>query len=104
MTFHEYAVKAIEARLEKMLSLADSVRAAEDVEAVHDMRVASRRLRAALSVFASTFPPKEFSRFDKDVKMVTDALARARDLDVMIETVSKLALTIPKDDRDEVEA
>ena len=37
--------------LEEMLMNWDGVRSGNDAEAVHDMRVASRRLRAALSVF-----------------------------------------------------
>lgn len=89
-TFREYGFQAVGERLAVMLSHADGVRQAEDIEALHDMRVASRRLRAALSLFCDAFPTRPFRRFDAEVKAITDALGEARDLDVMIETLEKL--------------
>ena len=42
-------------------SHADGVLDTEDIERVHDMRVASRRLRAVLEIFAACFPEAEYS-------------------------------------------
>lgn len=98
-SFREYGTQVIRQSLERMLSHAEGVRAADDIEALHDMRVASRRLRAALSVFAAAFPGPEFVRFERDVKAVTDALGEARDLDVMIETLERLEESIPENER-----
>jgi CHAD domain-containing protein len=89
-TFQSYGAQCIYDSLEKMLKLADAVRQGEDVEAVHDMRVASRRLRAAITLFGPAFASREFERFERDVKAVTRELGAARDLDVMIETLEKL--------------
>src|SRR5579871_2580831 len=94
-TFRTYATQAIRESLHKMLSHAEGVREGEDIEAVHDMRVASRRLRAALSVFGAAFPGRDFARFERDVKAVTDALGAARDLDVMIDTLQKMEGELP---------
>lgn len=102
--FRDYATQVIEERLEKMLSHIEGVRLAEDIEAVHDMRVASRRLRAALSIFASAFPAQEFSRFEREVKLVTRVLGSARDLDVMIETLQALDMLLPEHQRAGMEA
>ncbi|HXZ24509.1 MAG TPA: CHAD domain-containing protein, partial [Methanomassiliicoccales archaeon] len=55
-----------------------------DVECVHRMRVASRRMRAALVVFEGCFPRKRFRRWSKQMKLVTRALGAARDADVQI--------------------
>jgi len=55
-----------------------------DVEYVHKMRVASRRIRAALPLFRPCFPKKEFKRWRREIKKVTRLLADARDLDVQI--------------------
>jgi CHAD domain-containing protein len=104
LLFRDYAVQVIEERLEKMLSHVEGVRLSEDIEAVHDMRVASRRLRAALSIFASAFPERDFTRFEREVKMVTRALGSARDLDVMIETLEKLDMLLPEHQRAGMEA
>jgi CHAD domain-containing protein len=102
--FRDYAAQVIEERLEKMLSYVEGVRMAEDIEAVHDMRVASRRLRAALSIFSSAFPATEFAHFEREVKMVTRALGNARDLDVMIETLQQLDTLLPEHQRAGMEA
>jgi CHAD domain-containing protein len=103
-TFREYGTQAIEQRLEKMYSLVGDVRHAEDIEAIHDMRVATRRLRAAIEVFGPAFQSKQFTAFGKDVKRVTDALAEARDLDVMIEAVQSLAASLAKNERSGIDS
>ena len=56
-----------------------------DVEAIHDLRVGTRRLRAALSVYENAFPAKEFARVERAMSQLTDALGPARDTDVLIE-------------------
>lgn len=101
--FREYGVQVIGERLQKMLSYADAVRKAEDIEALHDMRVASRRLRAAITVFAPAFRDPEFARFEREVKILTDALGRARDLDVMIDTLRNLEQNIAEAERTGIE-
>ncbi len=65
------------------------VRAGDDVEAVHDLRVATRRLRAVLSVLKPAFPGKALERFEKDIAAMTDHLGEARDTDVFIEFLDK---------------
>ena len=56
----------------------------EDIEYVHKMRVVSRRIRAALPLFHSCYPKKEFKKWLREVKNVTRLLGEARDLDVQI--------------------
>ncbi|MDD1708144.1 MAG: CHAD domain-containing protein [Methanoregulaceae archaeon] len=51
---------------------------------VHRMRVASRRLRAALPVFSSCFPEGKYRKWSRAVRLVTTSLGRARDLDVQV--------------------
>jgi CHAD domain-containing protein len=60
------------------------VRAAEDIEYIHRMRVASRRLRAALPLFGTCFPQKQYTRWMKEIAGITRALGEARDADVQI--------------------
>ncbi len=93
-TFREFGAQVIRASLHKMLSHAGGVRSGTDIVAVHDMRVASRRLRAAITVFGPAFSGGSFRRFERDVKAVTDELSLARDLDVMIDTLMKLESTL----------
>jgi len=49
--------------------------------AVHDMRVASRRLRAALGLFGD----KRLLRLEREVKRLQDALGKVRDAQVQLE-------------------
>jgi triphosphatase len=58
-------------------------------EAVHQMRVALRRLRAALGLFEKAFPGAGFKRFREDAKRAANALGPARDQDVFIALVSE---------------
>ena len=53
-----------------------------DIEGVHAMRVASRRLRAALEVFGPCLPRKRGARALADVKALAGALGERRDRDV----------------------
>ena len=62
----------------------DGVIQNKDPEFVHKTRVASRRLRAALPVFRSCFPRKEYKKWKNEIKKVTRLLADSRDLDVQI--------------------
>jgi CHAD domain-containing protein len=59
-------------------------RIGDDIEDLHDMRVATRRLRAALSIFAGALPVR-FARFRDELGWVADALGAVRDLDVQLE-------------------
>jgi CHAD domain-containing protein len=62
-----------------------------DIERVHDMRVATRRLRAVLEVFAPCFPQRPFKAALRDVKALADALGERRDPDVQLEALRAFA-------------
>jgi CHAD domain-containing protein len=55
-----------------------------DVDAIHDMRVAIRRLRVALSNFASTLSREDRRRLQSRLKHLAGPLGEVRDFDVMI--------------------
>lgn len=101
--FRDAARSALEASFRKMMDNAPGTRAGlesehptpEGIIALHDMRVGSRRLRAALSVFAKVFPAAEFKTVERQVRDVTRALGAVRDLDVQIEHLRRLADDLP---------
>lgn len=70
---------------DQMASNLDGTVVGSDIEALHDMRVASRRLRAALRVFKACLPSKELQAVVAQVRAVTLALGSVRDHDVFIE-------------------
>jgi len=57
-------------------------RSGEDMEDVHDMRVATRRMRAAFRLFGTYFRPKAVRRLTKDLRRTGRTLGAVRDLDV----------------------
>lgn len=84
-SFSKAGYSAIMTRTHKMLSWRDEVLKHEDIEAVHKMRVATRRLRAALDAYEVLCEPKQFKKVYRRVKKMADVLGNARDTDVMIE-------------------
>lgn len=58
-----------------------------DPEGVHDVRVASRRLRAAMDVAADAFPNDWYRPLHKLAKKITRELGEVRDRDVLIEAL-----------------
>ncbi|HWQ65428.1 MAG TPA: CHAD domain-containing protein [Methanospirillum sp.] len=64
----------------------------EGIEPIHQSRVATRRIRAALPIFSLCFPKKKVRRWQREIKNLTSALGEARDLDVQIEFVRSYIL------------
>lgn len=60
---------------------------AGEVVAIHDMRVATRRLRVALSNFVATLSRDDRLRIQSHLKNLAEALGNVRDFDVLIETL-----------------
>lgn len=56
----------------------------DEVGAVHQMRVAMRRLRSALSLFNRALPTPEFLTLRDDAKRVASAMGEARNWDIFI--------------------
>jgi CHAD domain-containing protein len=69
--------------------------AGEDIEGVHDVRVASRRLRAAMDVAVGCFPDSWYVPLHRVAKEITAELGEVRDRDVTIEFLHKDLDTAP---------
>lgn len=94
-TFREAADHALRAQAVELLKNLQGT-ADGDVESLHDMRVASRRLRAAMSVFAQAYSPKKFRPVERRVAEVTDALGNVRDADVLLEYLEECSRDLPE--------
>jgi len=86
-------------RTHKMLEWREEVLKHEDIEAVHKMRVASRRLRAVLDAYESACDPKKFKKVYKRVKEIADILGKARDTDVMVANLQQQLEQVPEESR-----
>jgi len=68
----------------RMLANEAGTRLGEDPEALHDMRVATRRMRAAFVLFAPYYDPKALKPLGKGLRRTGRTLGAVRDLDVLI--------------------
>jgi CHAD domain-containing protein len=89
--FATAAARAVRVRADELFAQEQGVLDTSDIERVHDMRVASRRLRAVLEIFAPCFPRADFKTVLRDVKALADALGERRDPDVHIAAMEALA-------------
>jgi CHAD domain-containing protein len=102
--FARAAARVIEVRAGEVFEHSAGVLDIDDIERVHDMRVATRRLRAAMEVFEPSFPPKRWTKTLKRVKALADALGERRDRDVAIEFLEGFAREVPEADRESLAA
>jgi CHAD domain-containing protein len=97
--FAAAAARVVEVRAAEVFAHSEGVLDVEEIERLHDMRVATRRLRAALEVFDSCFPRKRHRRALRRVKALADALGERRDRDVAIGFLEGLREETPESDR-----
>jgi CHAD domain-containing protein len=97
MSFRAVARDAVGVRGQEVFEHAAGVLDTEDIERVHAMRVATRRLRAVLEVFAPAFDAAEH-------KALADALGARRDPDVQLVALDALAGALPAADQAGLEA
>jgi triphosphatase len=88
LSYGEVAFAILRRHFAEMLAHEPGVRLGEDPEELHDMRVATRRLRAALKLY-SDFLPKRSERYERDLRWVGGALGEVRDLDVHLQRLSE---------------
>jgi CHAD domain-containing protein len=102
-SFSLAAARVVEVRAAEVFEQAGGVLDLGDIEPVHDMRVASRRLRAALEVFRPCFPRKRRKPALKKVKALADALGERRDPDVSVALLVGFLEQAPAADRERLE-
>jgi len=68
----------------------DNVLAGEDIEVIHRIRVASRRLRNGLELFKDCLPKKKAGAWQDHIRIITHSLGKARDLDIQIALLNRL--------------
>ncbi len=86
-SFRETMRGLIAERWNAVLTAIPIALAGTDIEGVHDVRVASRRLRAAMDVAAPAFPGKWYKPLHRTAKEITGALGEVRDRDVLLEAL-----------------
>lgn len=88
LSYAESAALVLTARTAELVEHSRGVLDTREIENLHDMRVASRRLRAALEIFAPCFDRNEHAQVLGEVKAIADALGERRDRDVAIDALA----------------
>ncbi len=95
----EAARRALRRFFDKLLAREEAVLKDEDSEDVHQMRVATRRLRAALQILAGVYEPKLIRRYRKGLRRIAESLGTVRDGDVFLEHIEEHRDALPVPER-----
>lgn len=90
--------KVLHYHFAQMLLHEPGTRLGEDIEALHDMRVATRRMRVAMEIFAPAFQEKAVKKLSKGLRLTGRTLGKVRDLDVLLEKFAQDQQVLPEDD------
>ena len=103
-TLAEAGRKVLRMHLARMLAAEEGTRLGEDIEELHKMRVATRRMRSVWRVFDGAYRPKVQRRYVRELRSVATALGMVRDLDVQLEALDAWAASPDADPGDGAEA
>ncbi len=99
LPYAQAAALTVRARAQELFEISsEDVLDTSDIERVHDMRVASRRLRAVLEIYAPCFEPDRYKAVLRDVKALADALGARRDPDVQLAALEAMREAMPPAD------
>lgn len=93
--WRDLARKCIDHQHATIVALAPAAFESVHVEAVHQMRVQTRRLRASLAMFADVLAEPQRTHMRNILRKLTSRLGRVRDLDVHLMTVANYNLAKP---------
>ncbi len=86
--------RALEGRVDSLMSALSVNQWQEDPEGLHEVRVASRRVRAVLDLVEPGLYPG-FKRQSRKLKGLTRALGRTREMDVHIAILEEMGFRVP---------
>jgi len=98
-TMPEAAVKVLSFHFSKMQRREAGTRDGVDAEELHDMRVSTRRMRAAWRIFDGTFKAGKTKKIRRHLETLADRLGAVRDLDVLIEGTEAYCVGLDEEQR-----
>jgi CHAD domain-containing protein len=101
-TMAEGARKTLLFHFQRMLAHEAGTRLGEDPEELHDMRVATRRMRAALPLFEDYLDMEAMQPFQKGLRRTGRMLGAVRDLDVFHEKTQVYLASLPPERQSEL--
>jgi triphosphatase len=98
-TIGHVGLAVLRRQLATLLAKEPGTRLGDDVEELHDMRVASRRLRAAITLFGDALPG-EADRLRPELAWLGQTIGAVRDLDVQLGQLDRWANVLAPSDQD----
>jgi CHAD domain-containing protein len=95
--------KIVQSYFDAMLANEKGTIEGEDPEALHDMRVATRRMRAALSVLGPYLQDRDPTQVRRGLRAVAQSLGSVRDMDVLIMNAGKFRDSLPEEQRPDLD-
>jgi triphosphatase len=92
-TLEEATRKILSVHLRRLRQHDPGTRLGQDLEALHAMRVACRRLRAAVSAFEDGIPEQLHSYLVEELEWLGQVLGGVRDLDVQLQILERYCAT-----------
>lgn len=89
----------LKTRFREMLSFEKILLEKKDAEAIHDFRVAARRVQAILKIFHSFYTENLYRKNYHRLKSLIRALGEARQTDVYIDVIKKYGVTVKGQDK-----
>jgi len=90
--------KVLRFHFARMLEREAGTRQGDDLEELHSMRVATRRMRAAWRVFGDGFRHGPSRRYVAELRTVATALGAVRDQDVLLDGLTTYMASLPAED------
>ena len=81
--------KILQTRYNEMMSYEKGTLEGKNIDHLHDMRVSSRRLQAAMKIFRSAFPPKQYKQVYTLLRALIKMLGEVRHYDVFINELER---------------
>ena len=97
------AHKVFSQQFARMLAHEKGTRKGENIEELHDMRVAIRRMRAAAKIFEAYMDSEKFGPHLKELKSTLGALRDVRDLDVFREKAEEYLKKLPTENENDLD-
>lgn len=91
--------KVLRFHFRRMLRNEKGTRQGDDIEQLHDMRVATRRMRAALRIFEPFYDEDTVKPIVRGLRRTGRALGQVRDLDVLLNKLRNYTKKLPSDER-----
>ena len=98
-TLGDLAYRVLRSQASAMLAHVSGTRLGEDIESLHQMRVATRRMRAGMDMFAAVLPVRA-GRLRAELGWLAALLGEVRDLDIQLGRFDDWTEEMPGDHRE----